>query len=396
MSTFAVQKVKLCEVLTPVERPVSVSATKEYRLLGVRLNGAGPFLRETKLGSQIAANTLSEVRVGDFIYSRLFAWRGAFGIIRGELDSCYVSGEFPTFTPDRDRIDPEFLRYWFQLPGTLEMVEADCTGSTPLTRNRFKEQFFLDLAIPLPSLPMQRRVVARIGALAAQIEEARSLRQQAAEETDALSASSLIALLPSKVATMPLGDLIASNSRISYGVLVPGPDVEGGVPFVRVQDLALRDAARLPNKHIAKEVDAQYGRTRLTGGEILVGVVGSIGKVGIAPRSWAGANIARAVCRIVPGAQVDRDYLALVLSAQPSQVYFRKSTRTLAQPTLNVAHLAQTPIPLPPLTEQNRIVSELDTLQAEVDALKGLQAETAAELDAMLPAILDRAFKGEL
>ena len=35
-------------------------------------------------------------------------------------------------------------------------------------------------------------------------------------------------------------------------------------------------------------------------------------------------------------------------------------------------------------------------LQAEVDALKRPQTETAAELDAHLPAILDRAFKGEL
>jgi hypothetical protein len=38
----------------------------------------------------------------------------------------------------------------------------------------------------------------------------------------------------------------------------------------------------------------------------------------------------------------------------------------------------------------------LDTLQAEVDALKRLQAETAAELAALLPAILDRAFRGGL
>ena len=43
-----------------------------------------------------------------------------------------------------------------------------------------------------------------------------------------------------------------------------------------------------------------------------------------------------------------------------------------------------------------RIVAELDALQAEVDALKRLQAETAAELDALLPAILDKTFKGEL
>ena len=47
-------------------------------------------------------------------------------------------------------------------------------------------------------------------------------------------------------------------------------------------------------------------------------------------------------------------------------------------------------------SERQRIVAELDASQAEVDALKRLQAETAAELDALLPAILDRAFKGKL
>jgi hypothetical protein len=41
-------------------------------------------------------------------------------------------------------------------------------------------------------------------------------------------------------------------------------------------------------------------------------------------------------------------------------------------------------------------VAELDALQAEVEALKLLQAESAAELDALLPAVLDRAFRGEL
>ena len=48
------------------------------------------------------------------------------------------------------------------------------------------------------------------------------------------------------------------------------------------------------------------------------------------------------------------------------------------------------------LPEQRRIVAELDALQAQVDALNKLQSETAAELDALLPSILDKAFKGEL
>jgi hypothetical protein len=51
---------------------------------------------------------------------------------------------------------------------------------------------------------------------------------------------------------------------------------------------------------------------------------------------------------------------------------------------------------IPPLPEQRRIVTYLDDLQAKVDALKQLQAETQAELDSLLPSILDKAFKGEL
>jgi type I restriction enzyme S subunit len=50
----------------------------------------------------------------------------------------------------------------------------------------------------------------------------------------------------------------------------------------------------------------------------------------------------------------------------------------------------------PPLQEQRRIVAHLDHLQKETDALKALQAETSVELDALMPSILDKAFRGEL
>ncbi len=48
------------------------------------------------------------------------------------------------------------------------------------------------------------------------------------------------------------------------------------------------------------------------------------------------------------------------------------------------------------LKKEHRIVAYLDDLQVKADALKRLQAETAAELDALLPSVLDKAFKGEL
>ncbi len=63
---------------------------------------------------------------------------------------------------------------------------------------------------------------------------------------------------------------------------------------------------------------------------------------------------------------------------------------------LNLKDVRTLKIPAPPLPEQRRVVAQLDALQADVDRLKGLQAETSAELDALLPSILDRAFRGEL
>jgi type I restriction enzyme, S subunit len=176
--------------------------------------------------------------------------------------------------------------------------------------------------------------------------------------------------LPSSWCIERLANLVDPENTISYGVLVPGNDVADGIPFVRAQDLCLSNHPARPNKTIAPEIEKPYARTRLTGGEILLCVVGSIGKLGTVPDSWAGANIARAVARIKPIPEVLRDYLLLVLQEEAVQSYFTSTTRTLAQPTLNVGMIEQTPIPVPPLAEQRRMVAKVDQLMALVDELE--------------------------
>jgi len=179
-------EMRLDNLLERIERPETVDASKEYRLLGVRLDGAGPFLREVKLGSELSAKKLFMVKKDDFIYSRLFAWRGAFGVIETSQDGCYVSNEFPIFRPKDNKVDVDFLKYWFRLRRVLDKVESDCSGSTPLTRNRYKEEFFLSLRISLPPLSEQRRIVAKIEYLAAKIAETQSLRLQSTNESEKL------------------------------------------------------------------------------------------------------------------------------------------------------------------------------------------------------------------
>ena len=91
-----------------------------------------------------------------------------------------------------------------------------------------------------------------------------------------------------------------------------------------------------------------------------------------------------------------RFFLHQLLSPLIQQDQIGAMSKGSASPHLNIAALKRFSLRLPSMADQRRIVAELDALQAEVDALKKLQAETGAELDALLPSILDRAFRGEL
>lgn len=49
-------------------------------------------------------------------------------------------------------------------------------------------------------------------------------------------------------------------------------------------------------------------------------------------------------------------------------------------------------IPLPPMTSQK----QLRSIKARTDALTKLQSQTTTELDALMPSILSKAFRGEI
>ncbi len=53
-------------------------------------------------------------------------------------------------------------------------------------------------------------------------------------------------------------------------------------------------------------------------------------------------------------------------------------------------------LPLPPLSEQRRIVAYLEAVQARIQALKEGQIATEAQLKRLEQAILEKAFRGEL
>jgi len=139
--------------------------SKAYNILGCSLAGRGPFLRETKLGQEISGKELNKVSKGNFLYSRLFAWKGAFGIIAEEFNGYYCSNEFPVYEVDETQVLAEYLSLYFTRPFVWNEVEKFCKGTTKASRNRFKEEFLLAMKIRVPKVERQKEILKAISEL---------------------------------------------------------------------------------------------------------------------------------------------------------------------------------------------------------------------------------------
>ena len=179
-------------------------------------------------------------------------------------------------------------------------------------------------------------------------------------------------------------------------MLVPGPHVDDGVPLVRISDIhdGLIDSSAM--KRIAPEVDARFPRTRVYGGEVLLSVVGSIGRVAVTPQSLAGANVARAVSMIPLREDVLPEFVAYALRSPAAQQWLSANAHEVARKTLNLEDVKRFELPVPPIHEQARVVAELDTVFGDVGHARLAVAAVASRVPPLRAALLAAAFSGQL
>jgi type I restriction enzyme S subunit len=93
----------------------------------------------------------------------------------------------------------------------------------------------------------------------------------------------------------------------------------------------------------------------------------------------------------------DPAYVAIIARGRSARDYIEGAAITTAgQLTINQTMLAAMPVPILAPDAQLCFVEKIHRLKSSLDAIGKLQTATAAELDAMLPAILDKAFRGKL
>lgn len=375
--------VPLGEILEKSEEWVDIEPDQYYQQVTVRLWGKGVTLRDRVLGARIAAARRQAVRARQFILSRIDARNGAFGLVPESLDGAVVSNDFPAFKMHCSLMVPAYLEWMSKTHDFVDLCKAASEGTT--NRVRLVEDRFLQMTVPLPPLAEQRRIVARIEALAAKIEETRGLRQAAAADIQQLLSQAYneitagVPVLPmSEVAPLVRRpkEINPSDTYLELGIRSFGKGTFHKPPVT---------GASLGDKRVF----------RIEQGDLLFNIV----------FAWEGAvAIARPEDRGRVGSHRFLTCVPRSDLATPHFLRYHFLTRTgldqlgEASPggagrnrTLGIKALEGILVPVPPIARQVWFCR----LQEGMQTLSSLQAEADTELQAILPAVLDKAFRRE-
>lgn len=387
-------KARLGEVLIPMKRAESPTPGKVYRQIGVKLWGEGVYEREPIDGGSTKYLKLFRVEAGDVIVNKIWARNGSVSVVPEALSGCYGSAEFPIFAPRRDRLAPGWV-HWLSKTKDFWM-QCDKKSQGTSGKNRIRPEQFLEVEIPLPPLPKQQRIVARIEVLACEINKVHALQRQTIVEAQMLYSNTLRNIMFSSQskeilledACAAIIDNLHSNPRYS----------DSGIPCVRSPDVGWGTL----NLQTAMKTDEEEYRKRIVRGRpeiddvVFVREGGGIGKCALV-LSDQRFSLGQRVMILRPKKQIvdPQFFLYQLLSPSIQEDQIGALCKGSASPHLNISTLRRFHFQLPPMSVQRHVIAELGALQAEANRLKCLHDETAAELKAFLPAILDQVFNRE-
>ena len=387
------QTVPLGEFLTQRKEFFTIDDFSKYKRARVQSHGKGIVLRDEVDGTEIKTKKQQAAQTGEFLVAEIDAKVGGFGIVPPELDGAVVSSHYFLFQINEKKCLKNWLNWFVRHNSLEEQVKAQ--GSTNYAAIR--PSHVLNFQIPLPPLDMQHRIVEHVQILSSAIAKAQFLREEINAETELLPAAELKKLrnelLDSKFTKNKLGDI----TRVTAGG-TPSRDNSsywnGNIPWIRTGELVDGDIYT-SGEHITEEGMKNSSAKLFPKETILIALYGQGQTRGRTGRLMIEATTNQACCAILPTPDL--------LEPRFTQYWLRSLYYEMreqnhggAQPNWNGAMIKNIEISIPPLDEQRRIVAYLDSVQARLASLRELQSATGEELSALLPSVLDRAFRGEL
>lgn len=372
-----------------------------YTRVKVKLYGNGVVVRDAVAGKEIKTKTQWLLRKEQFIFSRIDARNGAFGIATKEVDNAIVTNDFPVYDIDINKINPDFLYLITSSKHFQEHCQKLSSGTTG--RQRIDENAFLNISIPLPNTTIQKSLV---DAYNSSISRSNVMKQQSilffkkVKDTYEIE----LGIKQNKFTKRLNGKLFYINfkelEKWGLDFIMERSSITHKYPLMKIKELCKISSGGTParsNKNYYKNgiipwiksgelIDEVLNNTEekitqdalenssakiYSAGSLAIAMygatIGKTAKLGID----ATTNQAIAVLFEIKHNLVDTDFLWLCL--QNESETFKTKAYGSAQPNINAQIIGESLIPIPSIEIQKSIVQKLNIIK---DQAKKLQSDS--------------------
>ncbi len=435
------RKIRLGDFLIRSKIPVDIEDNKKYKRVTIRTKHQGVSVRDFEIGSKIGTKKQFILKAGQFVLSKIDAMYGAFGIAPDEVDGAIITGNFWAYDYDKNIVSIEWFNHFTNSPDFYDLCRRASTGITH--RKYLDEDFFLNYEVNLPDLNEQENLVVSIDSirekissleneLTHQLTQLENLNQAILQEAvqgklvkqdpKDEPASELLKRIKAEKATLrqaqgkgkkekPLPPIkpeeipfeIPENwvwcrlgeicERIHYGFNASAKPNNTGVRLLRITDIQENkvDWHTVPGCDYSESDLENY---LLNENDIVIARTGgTIGKTFLVKNIPLKALFASYLIRAIPSNAVFPEYAKLFME---SPIYWRQlydAAGGAAQPNVNGTSLSNLAFPLPPLSEQKRIVAEIEKQLAKTKQLKEHIIANQQATEQLLKALLHQAFE---
>ncbi|MCU0549252.1 MAG: restriction endonuclease subunit S [Leptolyngbya sp. Prado105] len=360
-------------------------------------------LQRLTFAQRQSRSTKNRFRSGDVLYGKLRPYLNK--VLIADLDG-YCTTEILPLQPNQT-IDGRFLFYWLKHPAFLSYVESVSHG---LNMPRLGTESGKQAPLLLAPLNEQKRIADKLDRLLTRVDACRERCDRIPLILKRFRQSVLAAATSGELTedwtdtreewfTYPLGELL---SDIRYGTAKKSSyEGAGDTPVIRIPNI---QSGRVDTHDLKYgQFDVREIKTlALREGDVLIirsnGSVDLVGKAAVVEPEVQGYLFAGYLIRLRPKTElINPYYLYFFLSSPSTRQYIELTARsTSGVNNINSEEVRAIKINLPPLDEQREVVKRVEKLFAFADRLEARYKTARAQVDRLTPALLEKAFQGEL
>ncbi|MDN3489151.1 MULTISPECIES: restriction endonuclease subunit S [unclassified Pseudoalteromonas] len=297
---------------------------------------------------------------------------------------------------DKQKIDQNYLSWY------LTFFDWDAAAGSDIkvkgkTLNKAKLK---EIEIVVPPIPEQKRIVAILDQVFADIEQARAKTEQNLKNARELFESYLQQVFSQRGGgwvESTLGEVTGGIYTGPFGSLLHKSDyIENGIPLVNPAHITALGIEVDNRKTVSKETAERLSSYIMEKGDVVIGRRGEMGRCALVTSQESGFLCGTGSFFIKSSSRCDSGYLVRYLRSASCVARLEKIAGGAVMPNLSNKDLSNFAILLPPIEKQIEILELIDILSEETEKVALTYQKKLDSLDELKKSILQKAFSGKL